>query len=310
MSVRPARRNQALHLVSKLPLDLDARAFLIDCNARNLSQNTLRIYHTNLLTFQQWLPVPDAAAVTADHIRRYLVHLQESRNAGGVHQAYRVLRTFFNWLVAEDVIGSSPVAKVGAPKLRQDILEPANLDHLWAMIGTCQRGTFGGDRDRAALLALLDSGARAAEFVALNCDDVDLSSGAVRIRQGKGGKARTAFLGSKARKELVRYLRHRENTSGPLWVSHSGQRLAYFGLREMVRRRAHLAGVPAPSLHSFRRSFALLSLRGGMNVYALQKLMGHADLSVLQRYLAQTEQDLAAAHRATGPVDHLARVIG
>ena len=44
-----------------------------------------------------------------------------------------------------------------------------------------------------------------------------------------------------------------------------------------------------------------------MNVYALQKLMGHADLSVLWRYLAQTEQDLAAAHQAAGLVDHLLR---
>ncbi len=302
-----ARSNPALRLVSKLPLDLDVRAFLIDCGARNLSPNTLRIYRVNLLAFQQWLDVKDAATVTSDYVRRFLLYLQETRNAGGTHQAYRVLKTFFRWLVAEDVIGASPVARVGAPRVPQEALEPANLDHLWAMAGTCERGTFTGDRDRSVLLCLLDSGCRASEFVALNCDDVDLGTGAVRIRHGKGGKARTAFLGVKARKELVRYLRHRPDTSGPLWVSHSGERLHYSGLREIVRRRARLAGVPAPSLHSFRRSFALLSLRGGMNVYALQKIMGHADLSVLRRYLAQTEQDLAAAHQAAGPVDHLLR---
>jgi len=49
----------------------------------------------------------------------------------------------------------------------------------------------------------------------------------------------------------------------------------------------------------------LLSLRAGMDVYSLQRLMGHADLSVLRRYLAQTEGDLQAAHARTSPVDRL-----
>jgi site-specific recombinase XerD len=57
--------------------------------------------------------------------------------------------------------------------------------------------------------------------------------------------------------------------------------------------------------HAFRRAFALASLRGGMDVYSLQRLMGHADLSVLRRYLAQTEGDLQAAHQKAGPVDRL-----
>lgn len=59
------------------------------------------------------------------------------------------------------------------------------------------------------------------------------------------------------------------------------------------------------SLHSFRRAFALCSLRAGMDIYSLQKLMGHADLGVLRRYLAQTERDLAEAHRRSGAVDNL-----
>jgi integrase/recombinase XerD len=79
----------------------------------------------------------------------------------------------------------------------------------------------------------------------------------------------------------------------------------YGGLRQIIRRRAEKAGIDPPPLHAFRRAFALASLRGGMDVYSLQRLMGHADLSVLRRYLAQTEADLQAAHERAGPVDHL-----
>ena len=60
--------------------------------------------------------------------------------------------------------------------------------------------------------------------------------------------------------------------------------------------RAARAGVPPPTLHSFRRAFALACLRNGAAAYSPQPLMGHADLSVLRRYLAHTEADLQRAH--------------
>lgn len=89
------------------------------------------------------------------------------------------------------------------------------------------------------------------------------------------------------------------------WVTDENNRLTYSALRCLIQRRAARAGVKAPSLHSFRRAFALLSLRAGMDVYSLQKLMGHADLTVLRRYLAQTEDDLREAHQKAGLVDRL-----
>lgn len=106
---------------------------------------------------------------------------------------------------------------------------------------------------------------------------------------------------------IRRYLRCRVEVSEdePLWVSHRGKRLTYGGLRSVVRRRAGVAGIPAPSLHSFRRAFATTSPRNGVNVFSLQRLMGHADLTMLRRYLKQTEADLWEAHRKAGPVDNM-----
>jgi integrase/recombinase XerD len=199
------------------------------------------------------------------------------------------------------------MTRVQAPKLPQDPLPPVPLDDLRKMLAVCEPRTFLGDRDRAALLALLDTGCRAAEFLALDVADVALSGGAVSIHQGKGRKGRVTFLGAKARKALLAYLRHRlqAGPAAPLWVTVEGGRLTYAGLRQMVRRRAEAAGVKAPSLHSFRRAFALASLRAGMDIVSLQRLLGHADLSVIRRYLAQTEDDLAEAHRKASPVDRL-----
>jgi site-specific recombinase XerD len=45
-------------------------------------------------------------------------------------------------------------------------------------------------------------------------------------------------------------------------------------------------------------------LRAGVDVFSLQKLMGHADMQVLRRYLAQTKDDIALAHNTGSPVEH------
>jgi integrase/recombinase XerD len=73
----------------------------------------------------------------------------------------------------------------------------------------------------------------------------------------------------------------------------------------MIRYRANQAQVTLPSIHPFRRWFALTCLRAGANVYSIQELMGHADLQVLIRYLKQTSLDLMKEHHRASPVDNL-----
>jgi integrase/recombinase XerD len=199
------------------------------------------------------------------------------------------------------------MSRVQAPRLSQDPLPPVSLDDLRQMLATCEPRTLLGDRDRAVLLCLLDSGCRASEFLTLNTSDVDLASGAIAIRHGKGGKSRVTFLGAKARKALLAYLRHRGNpaTDAPWWVTAEGTRLEYNGLRAVVQKRARLAGVKPPALHAFRRAFAIGALRAGVDLVSLQRLLGHADLTVIQRYLRQTQDDLRAAHAKGSPVDRL-----
>lgn len=167
----------------------DARAFLVDCQARRLAPSTVQRYGRELRLFRLWAegqPVTAVQDITPDLLRRYLLHLAETRNPGGQHIAYRVLKTFLRWYEREHEPPDwkNPIAKVQAPKLPQDPLPPVPLADLRAMLATCERRTFAGDRDRAALLCLLDSGCRAGEFLALDIADVDLAGGS-----GDGGAA-------------------------------------------------------------------------------------------------------------------------
>ena len=154
------------------------------------------------------------------------------------------------------------------------------------------------------ILGLLDTGARAKEFLDLNLEDVELASGSVLIRQGKGRKPRMVFLGRKTVRSIRAYFRFRRDANRAFWVSVHGERMTYTALRGLLRRRAHLAGLKdIPTPHDFRRAFALVMLRNGVDVFALQKLMGHSDLQVLRRYLAETNQDVQIAHMRGRPVD-------
>lgn len=150
---------------------------------------------------------------------------------------------------------------------------------------------------------MLDTGCRAQEFVDLDLEDVNVVSGEVHIKHGKGDKSRVVFLGQKAKRALKVYLYQRSDPNPALWINDEQNRLSYSGLRQIIRRRAKRAGVKEPALHSFRRAFAINMLRSGVDIYSLRQLMGHADIQVLQRYLKLEPSDLAAAHQRGSPVD-------
>lgn len=283
--------------------------FLIDRKARGASPGTLRFYDAKLRLFAGYCEsqaVTSLSQVTPALLRQYLIHLEgEGHNAGGRHAAFRTVRAFLNWYELEAETWANPLRKVKAPRVPTDPLDPVPLKDVTRMVGTCERGTLYGDRDAAILLSLLDTGARAAEFLAVDLEDISLARGDILIRSGKGGKPRVVFIGRESRRAIRRYLAHRRDDSPALWYSREGGRLTYGGLRAILTRRAEEANVPEPSLHSFRRAFALAMLRAGTDIFTLARLMGHSGIGVLQRYLKENNADTLEAHRRGGPVDHL-----
>ena len=292
-------------------INTTADSFLIDRQARELSKHTIRFYREFLRPFIEYCSANSLGfirEITPDFLRRYFLAFGEKHNPGGVHGAYRTLRAFFQWLVKEEIMApewKNPMLKVKAPKVVLDPLEPISLEDVRALINTCQRGDFIGERDRAIFLFLLDTGARARELCNMNFKEIDLNTGAVMIRYGKGGKTRMVFIGRKTRRAMRAYLRMRNDQSPAAFISKYEERLTYDGLRQLLERRAKRAKLSSkPKLHSFRRAFALNMLRSGVDIFVLQRLMGHADLQVLRRYLAQNDEDNQLAHMRGSPVDN------
>lgn len=307
---RPSSHTAVIELPGGLDQEVDA--FLVDRQARQRSPGTIAYYRKKLAKFQAYARqkgIDSLLELTPHQLREYLIGLAERHTPGGVDTFYRSLRAFAYWLEEEyDIEGwRNPARKVKAPKVPEQVLEPVSLADLGAMLDTCATNTELGCRDRAILLGLLDTGCRAQEFLDICLGDLNTQTGACQIRCGKGAKPRTVFFSGRTRQALRAYLAHRPEAHAlsPLWATRDGTRLKYAGLRSIVRRRSKYAGIEVSSLHGFRRAFALCCLRDGMDIFALQRLMGHSDLSILRRYLAQTHEDLMRAHMEHSPVESM-----
>lgn len=286
------------------------KQYLIDCQARQLSKGTVDFYRRKLNIFLKYCKQSEVLTIqdiTPAILRSFLIEMEkEGHNEGGIHAFYRSIKSFLLWYEeeAEPENWKNPVKKVKPPRQVEALIEPVSNEDVSSILQAFDNNTTMGLRNTAMVMMLFDTGLRANEMLNITLEDIDLVAGSVKV-MGKGRKARTVFMGQKCRKAVRAYLKKREYAPGYLFLdrSHRGK-IDYTGLRSMLRRACDRAGIDCPPVHSFRRAYALTMLRNGADVYTLQKLMGHADLQVLRRYLKQTDEDLELVHRRASPLDH------
>ena len=125
---------------------------------------------------------------------------------------------------------------------------------------------------------------------------------------GKGDKTRIVPLGGRALETLDDYLRNerpklvKARTSSQVFLSIRGGQLSPDRVRQIVKRRAALAGIEQNVYpHLLRHSFATHLLEGGADLRVIQELLGHADISTTQIYTHVDRQRLKATHKRFHP---------
>jgi site-specific recombinase XerD len=281
-------------------------AFLIDRQSQNLAKSTIIFYREKLKYFTDFCKaqsIKTVSQITSNDLRLFFVSLQDNHSPGGMLNIYAGVRSFFRWIESEEIMPEgwkNPINKTRPPKVPTEVLDAISLEDVAKLLKVANI------RNYCLVLVMLDTGARASELVALNIDDVDPLSGQVLIRCGKNRKPRYVYLGSKTRKALRAYLKQRADSTNPaLWLTQGGDRLQYFGLREILLRMSKKANIsPPPTLHSFRRAFAVSLLHQNVNLENIRVLLGHSSYGSLQRYLKQSNGDLRTVHKMYSPVDN------
>jgi integrase/recombinase XerD len=263
------------------------------------AQSTRRLYAEVIRHFAGWLDGGLLEATKRD-CERYFAELKaKGRAQATLRSRWIALRNFYRWAHDEDEIDVNPMAGV---KVARAEPPPPDVpdDHDLALLFKSLAGRgFAERRDLAMVRIAAATGLRIGELCALEVGGVDLANRVVRVRHGKGDKARLARMDPATGACLDRYLRararHRLAASPALFVSRFGP-LGRKGAFAMIRRRCDAAGIPPLRWHQLRHRFAHQWLAKGGQEGDLARLGGWEDASVMRRYgsALATERALAA----------------
>jgi len=281
---------------------------------RRLSPHTVAAYRRDLsrflvsITARSGMP-PTLGEIPATAVRAFVA--EEHRRGLGARSLKRVLaalRTFFDWLAREGLSTANPARGVPTPRAARKLPRPLDTDQVAALLdgdGRANRDDPLELRDQALMELLYSSGLRLAELVDLDCTDLDLMDGTVRVT-GKGGKTRTLPVGRVARAALDTWLRARsalaDRGETALFVSRRGTRLAPRSVQARLERRAGRRAVDGRvHPHRLRHSFASHLLESSGDLRGVQELLGHADVATTQIYTHLDFQHLARVYDRTHP---------
>jgi site-specific recombinase XerD len=287
------------------------KAFESYCQSKNLSTSTVQYYGYRLQSFNSYLTAKhdgcSPADVTPAGIREFLLYEREQSSAATANHSLCTLRVFFKFLRDEGYIDNNPAKSISKMKTRKPVIETFSSEEVTAILNTCDKD-FCGTRDRAIILILLDCGLRASELCGLELEDVDWTEQTF-IVVGKGNKERKVPFGQGVRQALSSYISRIGNTDvNALFVTHDGEPLNRYRLREVVRIRCRRAGVTGLrcSPHTLRHTCAVSYLRAGGDTFTLQKLLGHSSQEMTRRYCESLQaEDVQAKHKQFSPVDNL-----
>lgn len=240
-------------------------------------------------------------ALAPAELRDWLLTLRTTLAPISVAGYVRGLKAFGNWCAAEELSEAKALRTLRRTRVPHKLVEPLTDEALRRLLDGAST------RDRAILLLFFDTGLRLSELAGLRTADLR-PDGSVKV-MGKGARERIVPVGTTARQALARYLRQGDDAAdGVIFRSRRGGALGWRGIQQAFRRMKLRAGIPGRcSPHTLRHTFARAYLVNGGDAFSLQRILGHATLDMVKRYVALADTDLAARHRTASPADRLLR---
>jgi len=279
---------------------------------RNASPYTVRNYTTDLLDFFQFLKangIDSLKEVDRHTLRDYLSHLMEEGFVkASIARKLSAIRSFYRYLLREEIISTSPVATTSSPKLDRRLPSFLTIEEINRLLETPDLSTPQGLRDRALMELLYASGIRVSELVSINLEQVNLDTNEIRV-WGKGSKERVVLMGKPAARALTAYLNQGrpellgEKRSSALLLNRYGKRLIERRVQRILEKYTNIAGIGKRVYpHMLRHTFATHLLDGGADLRVVQELLGHASLSSTQIYTHVSKSQAKKVYLSAHPM--------
>jgi len=277
-----------------------------------LSKNTLAAYRRDLALFAQWLGAQrsgtalDAAKET--DLQAYMgARLSGKGKATSANRRLTVFKRYYRWALRERRISADPSIRLMPARQMPRAIKTLSEKQVDDLLAAPDVESPLGLRDRAMLELMYASGLRVSELVALKAIDMSLNDGVLRVL-GKGNKERLVPFGAEARRWIERYLDESRpaildgQQTPDLFVTARGAGMTRVMFWVIVKKHAAAAGIHVPlSPHTLRHAFATHLLNHGVDLRAVQLLLGHADISTTTIYTHVARERLKQLHAKHHP---------
>jgi integrase/recombinase XerC len=272
---------------------------------RNFSKHTLRAYTRDMFDFALFLKNKLLLLDVGKYdIRSFFEELSGKEvSKATLARKFTTLRTFYKFLIINDVIKQSPLQNMSAikkDKKMPSFLTETQMQQLLSLENVKLR-------DKAMVELLYSCGLRIEELMSLNIKNIDFFSNTV-IVVGKGNKERIVPIGTKCIEAIMNYIKERR-TSGfpydinsPIFLSDNNKRLDQRTARRIIHRLFIRAGIlKKASPHTLRHTFATHILDRGCDIRSVQEMLGHKNLSTTQIYTHVTIETLKKIYKKSHP---------
>ena len=273
---------------------------------RHLSPHTISSYRRDLDSFFTFLKEKnDSWEEVQDHQVRGFVAQERRRglSARSIQRALSSIRSFFNYLLDEEVVETNPAANISSPKSAQLLPKALDTDLVKRLLDFKPQGDI-EIRDKAMVELLYSSGLRLSELCGLNMDSISIKERSCRV-VGKGNKTRDLPVGEKAIQSLRDWLLVRENISSDankaLFLNKNGKRISTRSVQLRLERLSKKRGLPMVNPHMLRHSFASHILESSGDLRAVQEMLGHSDIGTTQIYTKLDFQHLSKVYDKAHP---------
>lgn len=274
------------------------------------SKNTILSYQRDLHKFFAYLEdsrIKDITKVNHTSLNSYIL-LMEKENfaASTVSRNIATLKAFFNYLFKQGVIMEDPAERLKAPRIEKKLPGILTVEEVTLLMNQPSGTSNKEIRDKAMLELLYATGIRVSELISLTVDDINMTSGYIRVNEGS--RERIIPFGSVAKQALKNYLKNARNgmiasdDEKILFTNCSGQPMSRQGFWKVLKQYAKRAGIEEDiTPHTLRHSFAAHLVENGADLHSVQEMLGHSDVSTTQIYARLTSNRIKEVYAKAHP---------
>ena len=261
---------------------------------RGLSMNSIESYEFDLIQFKNFIIEnsinESPKKCSSSTVKRYLYKNFSNKKSRSQARSISALKSFFNYLLFEGEIHSSPINDIESPKIENKLPEVLTEDEIKRLISSVNLDSEFGQRNKTIIEVLYGTGIRVSELIELKLSNIFFKENILKVT-GKGNKERFVPLGKIALIEIKKYLNNRDKLkinskfSDILFLNRYGRQLTRSMIFKVINDSSKNAEIDKKiSPHTLRHSYATHLLKNGADLRTIQLILGHESITTTEIY--------------------------